>query len=134
MATIKSYTDIEQSHKLAKILPLNTADMCYKCIGEDPYDVCLRPYSEWKEEYKGLLVGKEVDVIPCWSLAVLFGIIPQEIFDGEYIINITEGINHKWIISYEPLYEVSSYINTSSDSLIDCCVEMIIKLKERKLL
>jgi hypothetical protein len=59
MATIKSFTSLEQSKVLAKILPLNTADMCYKCLGEDPYDVCLRPYSEWKEEYKGLLIRND---------------------------------------------------------------------------
>lgn len=29
MATIKSYTDLEQSKKLAKILPLESADMHY---------------------------------------------------------------------------------------------------------
>ena len=61
---MKSYTDLEQSRKLSKILPRESADICYKCIGEDPYDVVLRPYSEWKEEYKGLLVAKEVDVVP----------------------------------------------------------------------
>ena len=29
MATIKSFTDLEQSKKLAEILPLETADMCW---------------------------------------------------------------------------------------------------------
>ena len=29
MATIKSYTTIEQSRKLAEILPIESADMCY---------------------------------------------------------------------------------------------------------
>ena len=29
MATIKSYTDIEQSRKLAKFLPIESADMYY---------------------------------------------------------------------------------------------------------
>ena len=32
MATIKSYTDIEQSKKLAEILPLESADMGYNGI------------------------------------------------------------------------------------------------------
>lgn len=75
---MKNYTDIEQSKKLVEILPLESADMCYKCIDEDPYDVVLRPYSEWKEEYKGLLVSREVDVIPCWSLAALMNLLPSE--------------------------------------------------------
>ena len=29
MATIRAYTTIEQSKKLAEILPLESADMCY---------------------------------------------------------------------------------------------------------
>jgi hypothetical protein len=73
--------------------------------------------------------------VPCWSLVALLDVIPQELFDGEYIINITEGVNHKWVISYEAFCGVSSYaVNTSGDNLIDCCVEMIIKLKERNLI
>ena len=31
MATIKSYTDIEQSKKLAEMLPLESADMLFYC-------------------------------------------------------------------------------------------------------
>ena len=134
---MKSYTNIEQSRKLAKILPLSTADMCFKCVGEDPYDVTLRPYSEWKEEYKGLLVDKEVDVIPCWSLAALFSIIPQEIFDGEYIINITEGCDKKWVLTYDHYENINpSYygLSTGDDNLVDACVAMIEKLKELNLL
>ena len=36
MATIKSYTDFEQSKKLAEILPLESADMLFQ-LGEDKY-------------------------------------------------------------------------------------------------
>ena len=121
---MKSYTDIEQSKKLADILPLETADNYYSWHDERYYVVnkdCPYPYS-LKEK------------IPCWSLAALLSIIPQELFDGEYIINITEGIINKWIISYEPPYDISSYLSVSNDTLINCCIEMIIKLKERNLL
>jgi hypothetical protein len=34
MATIKSYTDLQQSKKLAKILPLESADYHYIAQGE----------------------------------------------------------------------------------------------------
>ena len=37
METIKSYTDIEQSKKLAEILPLDSADMYYG-YGKDKAD------------------------------------------------------------------------------------------------
>ena len=36
MATIKSYTDLEQSKKLAKILPIETADMFLAINGTIP--------------------------------------------------------------------------------------------------
>ena len=124
MATIKSYTDIEQSKKLAEFLPLESADMYWWSSGK-------RYYIEAMDD--GDFNEKEGD-IRAWSLAALISIIPQELFGGEYIINITEGLNHKWIISYEPFSEISSYIDTSSDSLIDCCVEMIEKLHKRNLI
>lgn len=42
MSTIKSYTDIEQSKKLAMILPIESADMCWqyqkdRWVGEPDY-------------------------------------------------------------------------------------------------
>jgi hypothetical protein len=136
MATIKRYTDISQAKILDEILSSKGADMCFKCFGEETYDLtfCEVSYSEWAKEYKELFDKAGLQLIPCWNLSALISIIPQELFDGEYIINITEGRNHKWIISYEHYSEVSSYIDVSSDSLIDCCVEMIIKLKKRNLL
>jgi len=33
---MKSYTDLEQSKRLSDILPIESADMCYKCIGGRP--------------------------------------------------------------------------------------------------
>lgn len=122
MSTIKSYTDLYQSKKLAKILPLSTADMCYKCIGEDPYDVTLRPYSEWKEVYKGLLVDKEVDVIPCWSLTALLSVLPnyqlQTQDDGIGVLCSCDG----------------KFNIVTTDNPVDTCVAMIIKLHKLKML
>lgn len=118
---MKSYTDIEQSRKLAEFLPIESADMCYKCIGEDPYDVCLRPYSEWREEYKGLLVAKEVDVIPCWSLAALLGVIPQADL---------HSFNEQWTCYSTPNRTYSKTANNP----VDACVVMIEKLNELNLL
>ena len=120
---MKSYTDLDQSKRLAEILPLESADMCYKCIGEDPYDVCLRPYSEWREEYKGLLVAKEVDAIPCWSLAALLGVLPKGYslgrrINGKYYVCMT-CVKHDVI---------------ECDNPVDACYEMILKLNKLKIL
>ena len=121
---MKSYTSLEQSKKLVEFLPFESADMCYKCIDEDPYDVVLRPYSEWKEEYKGLLVGKEVDVVPCWSLAALLNILP-EIQGSKPVIALDDNY-----ITYPHM----SGLHFKADNLIDACYEMILKLHEQNIL
>lgn len=126
MATIKRCTDIPQSKKLAEILPLESADFHFSA-NQSPQGYLEKPI--WgNPEYA------DYNAFPCWSLSALISIIPQELFDGEYIINITEGRNHKWIISYDPPYDISSYLSVSDDNIIDCCVGIIIKLKERNLL
>ena len=128
----KTCTNIKQSKKLIELgIDVNTADMFY-CNGHVSVlqsSDFITVNSRMREIYP-----QAENYIPAWSLTRLFDIIPQELFGGQYIINITEGTNYKWIISYEPLYEISSYIDASSYNLIDCCVEMIIKLKERNLL
>jgi len=139
MATIKAYTDLEQSKKLAEILPLESADMCYKCFGEETYDLtfCVVSYSEWAKEYKELYDKAGIQVIPCWGLSALISIIPQEIFDGEYIINITEGRDNRWALTYDH-YEnrKHSYYSLSigADNLVDACYETINKLHKLKML
>lgn len=118
MATIKSYTDIDQSKKLSEILPIKSADMYYWC-GED------------------LRIGghKAMDIdydIPCWSLAALLNILPeingiplkvekvkaQDGYDGYYYHIEYEGIV---LIPY-------------SKNLVDACVAMIENLHELKML
>lgn len=126
MAAIRSYTTIEQSKVLAKILPHESADMYYR---------------EWKRDTKNIRIAHvgtagESD-LSCWSLAALLSVIPQEIFDGEYIINITEGLNNKWILTYDHHENRNhSYygLSVGADNLVDACVAMIEKLHELKLM
>lgn len=60
---MKNYTDLEESKKLAGILPLESADMYY--IYNIPYAI---PYKN------------RIDVAkPCWSLAALLDVIPKEV-------------------------------------------------------
>lgn len=121
---MKAYTDIEQSKKLAEILPSESADMCYYYKDDKPQ---LTPYSEHNNRY----------YIPCYSLAVLLSVIPQEIFDGGYVINITEGCDDKWVLTYDSYWNRNHSIYglfTGADNLVDACYEMILKLNERKLL
>lgn len=133
MQPIKSYTDIEQSRKLAKILPLKSADMWYQHTG-----ISIKDGSEKPIYFPMVIRDCESDEdIPAWSFAALLSVIPQEIFDGEYIINITEGLDSKWIITYDNYENESpSYygLSTGADNLVDACYELILKLNKLNLL
>ena len=82
MATIKSFTDIPQSKKLAEILPHESADMCYKyvlpksnIIEHNPKNGSPVEALKWFNKgytYSGRKpLSLEEYCIPCWSLAAL---------------------------------------------------------------
>ena len=128
MATIKSYTDISQSKKLADILPLESADMHYIIMGDDEDPQSMVGLGE----YIGIL-----PTIPCWSLAALLNVLESEI-DGEegetYKLNI-EKDGTWWNIWYRERYDEAKPIEIeSTEELIDACYEMILKLHELKML
>ena len=116
MATIKSYTDIEQSRKLAEILPLESADMYYPNRTDIKYQGAL------PIEYKhgNPLLSQE---IAAWSLAALLGVLPEgtkllkSAIDNIYHCDCPKGNIDKWF-----------------DNPVDACVNMIIKLSELKML
>lgn len=118
MATIKAYTDLEQSKKLAKILPIESADMLwgYYYNGKDYCVPNIRPFRDMHDNIpKGYT--------PAWSLAALLGVLPNGI-----VMNKD---------SQNGMYHFSSkYIGTSvtADNPVDACHEMIIKLNELNLL
>ena len=118
---MKSYTDLEQSRKLANILPLESADMYYYPINDD---------------YAGPVIGTaDKESIPCWSLTALLNILHSKAKDipslsgggykdGEYISD--------WCLDYE--FENGDYQKTFADNPVDACVVMIEKLHELNLL
>ena len=70
---MKSYTDLEQSKKLAEILPLESADMHYSTWVISNGEFIVSPnygntIEDLQEDY-----GNQI--IPCWSLAALQDII-----------------------------------------------------------
>ena len=147
---MKSYTDIEQSKALTKILPLESADMWF---GE-PIKGIVKPFignymlemqcREDKDYFK--LSAKMVS--PAWSLATLLGILPNEIitddrFECHYQIDIRKYDGGDNTTLYQIAYGNNrgssgswhDMINTGEkESLIDCCVQIILKLHELKLL
>jgi len=112
MATIKSYTDLPQSRKLAEILPLESADMYY--LNGDAGKISI---GEWENNVH------DEDDIPCWSLAALLSII-KPVNDNSYTLKGT--LNGGAMISFE---EVTSVIFLE-DEIIDAVFEMICWLKE----
>lgn len=128
MATIKAYTDLEQSKKLAEILPLESADMYYDRGG-------LPSLIDKYVTHESIENDKYHHLIPCWSLAALINLLPSSLKDE---IGIEYGLSmNKEYIEYAnynfDLY--GSYMHTcGNDNLVDACFEMILKLHELKIL
>ena len=69
MTTIKSFTDISQSKKLAEILPLESADMYYfDDNGGDP---------NFKVRDGITYYYDSEDCLSCWSLTALLKLLPK---------------------------------------------------------
>ena len=123
---MKSYTNLEQSRKLAEILPLESADMCY--INGKAQIGFL--YEEYKE------VGDTVlqDYEPCWSLTALLSVMPKRIKEDN-IFRIDVGVKDSSIWYDELSYGVNNDLpDITAFNLVDACYEMIVKLHELNLL
>ena len=134
MATIKSYTDLEQSKKLAEILPLEIADMWYQHTG-----ISIKDGSEKSIYFPMVIRDCESDEdIPCWSLAALLDVLPNNehitttLSRGGWKIEPTEYVD-KWWCEYEDADHTKDF-SVSADNPIDACVAMIEKLHELNLL
>lgn len=117
MTPIKNFTDITQSKKLAKILPLKSADAFYD--------------SAEPEKRQRVIVGSPDEyfdmedwAIPCWSLVALFSILPKSAY-------LEKGSSTELCRVTLPVELISSDWNLEP---IDACYEMIIKLHKEGLL
>lgn len=130
MATIKSFTSLEQSKKLAEILPLESADMC--CFQNQSGSISYYGFPF-------LQGNKASNPIPCWSLAALLGVLPNNenistnLSKGGYRISTLEYTN-SWFVDYEDETDGLNNCVTSADNPIDACVAMIERLNELNLL
>ena len=126
---MKSYTDLEQSKKLAEVLPLESADMCYI---QDLLVGCK--YGEYRPYIGDLIPAYGQDKIRCWSLSALLNVIHKHIKDYNVLrIDISENDFAIW---YD---EVGFGVNNdlpdiTMESPVDACVKMILELKEKNLL
>lgn len=124
MAVIKSYTDLQQSKKLAEILPFESADMYW-----------FRDNIETPEIYPKNMMKDSVSVtLPCWSLASLLDVIPKHFkYYNVLRIDIKEDYTSIWY--KEVAYNVNNDLpDITKDNPIDACVAMIEKLNELNLL
>ena len=116
---MKSYTDIEQSKKLADILPLESAD-CYWDYDEMQKFHRISWFENGYNKESQLILNE--NNVCAWSLAALLRELPETILgkdkDGYVVMVETKG----------------SGLTTFADEPIDACYEMIIKLYEQKIL
>lgn len=128
MATIKAYTDTNQSKKLAEFLPPESADMWWREVSHGFYHIESEAPKGWYDvPPKG---------IPCWSLTALLNVLPISIDEGQHclaLINSNPNGDIEWLCGYED-YKGNLMTACYGDNQIDACMEMILKLKEYNLL
>jgi len=136
---MKSYTDIEQSKILSKVLPLNSADNVMVSFGDrDGVKTVVMPF-ETLDAIKTPFSDVKV-VIPCWTLTALISVLPFHLIinNQRYAFSMHKGLNkdgETYMIRYNVFNtNVCIYSTDYYNSPIDACVEMIIKLKENKLI
>ena len=131
---MKSYTDLEQSKKLAEILPLESADMTlpFRHTKDDKYLPGYVGTRSYIDVYNDMIVLPGMDkeevcklIQPCWSLAALLSVLPEEISlnsfkDGNWNALVQQ---HDGRMIYE-----------DKDNPVDACYELILKLHELKML
>ena len=119
MATIKAFTDLQQSKKLAEILPLESADMRIgNYVGEsgkvDGTNIHYYP--------EGESFGAP-QIIKAWSLAALLSVLPDYTLQTN-----TDGTVFVVCDSKKPM------VSDAYNNPVDACYEMIIHLHELKIL
>ena len=116
----KSYTDLEQSKKLAEILSHDYADGTWKRVAIAGINLNVPEEQQYFHDGDTPFVFYSGVGIPSWSLAALLDILPSSTLDssnGHHYRLHCMGMFSEW------------YANP-----IDACVAMIEKLNEQKLL
>jgi hypothetical protein len=123
---MKSYTDLEQSKKLAEILPLESADMHYSKDFDGRWFVDLAKYTSVKvPKYVGNI---EEHLLPCWSLAALLNVLELPTLEKCNIGKDKTG----WMVTV--YHNNSRYDSFFYNEPVDACYEVILKLNELKML
>lgn len=125
MIIIKSYTDLEQSKRLAEILPIESSDMCwtnhYYGRMRSSMTISAKSIYEYKKLLERFADSTSIDVFyPAWSLAALYSVMPTFTLDS----------------SDDKYFRIHCCKKFSEwyDNPVDACCELILKLKELNLL
>ena len=154
MATIKTYSDLQQSKKLAEILPLESADMMYsppmlthfKNYGDADKEQELLDYMVINVRHN-IINSSEFDEpipirkgdFPAWSLAALLSVLPSRLFDSTpkrkelYLLPDLDK-SYCFYRQFAVKTKGGIYLLTEGECLVDACCEMILKLNELNLL
>ena len=129
---VKSYTSKEQSEMLIKLgIPIETADMEYMFLKKDGSKVSNVPFvKDGFEEPECCYT-----FIHCWSLAALRVCLPPGInIDGIlYVFESHNTFDNMWVYEYK-FEDISAPLYSKSSNEIDAAVDMIIQLKENKMI
>ena len=131
---MKSYTNIEQSKKLAEILPHFTADSTYEKIVISGCNIGIQEEQQYVHRDIAFTFFSGIG-IPCWSIGALSDELPAEITkDGHKYCIKYEKFHHKeegWtkhIVSYynKDDTEDNKRITSFHTNLIDCLYDMVL--------
>lgn len=129
---MKAYTDLEQSKKLAEILPIESADMEYLSIKENGLLIGNEPFVKDDSEVEDSAASYIFNKIACWSLAALLDILSKTAhsIDEDGSVDLGDYKNIEWSLC---LTNTGVGLFTANNP-VDACYQMIIKLHEIKML
>lgn len=114
---MKAFTDIEQSRKLAKILPIESAD-CYWDYDEMQKFHRISWFEDGYNKESQLMLNE--NNVCAWSLAALLDVYPM-------VVGRDMGMYCCW-------QNNKNLHSRHYDKPVDACYEMILKLNEQKLI
>ena len=131
---IKNYTDLEQSKKLAEILSLESADMSYSLnFDSGIYEISTVSYKNWVVPKYAQPDDGFGQVIPCWSLASLLGVLPKNLNIGRPSLE-SNYKGYYWIQYYDGFMLPNNYKTEVFNNPVDACVAMVELLHELEML
>lgn len=130
---MKAYTDLEQSKRLAEILPPESADMEYLHLKETNALISSVPFVKDESEVENSAYDAVYERIPCWSFTALFDVLPKNLDIGRPVL-ATNYRGYYWVEYFDEYMKETNLTSKIYNNPIDACVEMILKLHEQKLL